>query len=73
MNENNEIPSEGSSAVEQAELKVLGKENYQKAEIVHYFANTHPWFHPLLAIAVLTVVAGFVWFIKRKRQPKANS
>jgi cobalamin biosynthesis Mg chelatase CobN len=64
---------EGSPAVEQAEQHILGAENYQKAEVVHQFADTHPWFHPLVIVVIILVVAGVGWLIKRKmNQQEAN-
>lgn len=59
--------SEGSPAVEQAEKQVLGNANYQKVEVVHRFADTHPWFHPLLAAGVVIVVVCVAVFLIRYR------
>lgn len=45
MNEQTETGGEGSPAIEQTEKQILGNDAYQKAEVVHRFADTHPWFH----------------------------
>jgi hypothetical protein len=60
MNEQSEAGGEGSPAVERAEKQVLGTDTYQKAEVIHRFADTHPWFHPLLlgGFAILVLCVG---------------
>ena len=67
MNEQATISGEGSPAVEQAEQRVLGQENYQKAEVVHRFADTHPWVHPLLIALGILIVVGIGWLIMRRK------
>ena len=47
---------EGNPAVEQAERQALGNENYQKAEVVHRFADTHAWFHPALVVGSVGLI-----------------
>ena len=70
MNESAETHGEGSPAIEQAEQNALGTTTYQKAEIVHRFADSNPWFHPLVlgVGAILIVVIGIlVWRLLRKK------
>jgi uncharacterized membrane protein len=42
---------------------VLGETNYQKIEVVHRFADAHPYVHPLLLGAVIVIVVGIVYFL----------
>jgi hypothetical protein len=56
--------SEGIPAVEQVEKKVLGN-NYQSVEVVHRFADTHPWFHPVLAIGAIVIVVCIALVLSR--------
>ncbi len=58
---------EGSAAVEHLEQQILGNKNYQKVEVVHRFADSHPWFHPLLVIGIVAVIVGIAWLIKRNK------
>ena len=68
MNESS-TNSEGSPAVEQAERQVLGSTTYQKVEVVHQFADTHLWFHPVLLGVIVLIAAGvLVFFVRRSRQ-----
>lgn len=46
---------EGSPQMEAAERHILGAENYEKAEVVHRFADTHPWFHPTLLLGTVAI------------------
>ena len=62
--------SEGSPAVEQAEKQILGNENYQKVEVVHRFADSHPYFHPLLIVGIIAIIAPAIFFVIRHRQKK---
>ena len=70
MHEMAESSGEGSPAVEQVEKQILGTENYQKAEVVHRFADENQWVHPLLiGGSVVVIVCGILltrYFLKRR-------
>lgn len=63
---------EGSSAIEQAEQKALGTTTYNKVEVVHRFADTHPWFHPLLVGIGIAVLVGVVLLVMKLRQKRGT-
>ena len=60
---------EGSPAIERAEQQALGTSTYQKVEVVHRFADTHTWFHPLLVFSILAITAvgvgSVLWWRKK--------
>ena len=58
---------EGNPEIEKLEQQTLGTSTYQKAEVVHKFADENPWFHPLLIVIALAVVGGIVWLVMRRR------
>ena len=64
MNEQSSA-GEGNPAVEQAERQALGNENYQKAEVVHRFADSHTLFHPALIAGGLVLIV-FVIVMQRR-------
>lgn len=69
MNESSEMHVEGNPEIEQAEQKALGTTTYEKVEVVHEYANTHPWFHPTLAIGgavVIVCVIQVIFFILKR-------
>ena len=71
MNEVAEIHAEGSPGIEQAELKTLGTTTYQKAEVVHRFADSHPWFHPLIIGVGIVLIFLIGIFLLRTFQKKS--
>lgn len=66
VNESTTTPQEGSPAVEQAEKQVLGETNYQKVEVVHRFADSHPYIHPLLLGVVALIIIGVLFFLTKR-------
>ncbi|HVY72764.1 MAG TPA: hypothetical protein VG984_01780 [Candidatus Paceibacterota bacterium] len=66
MNESATSSGEGSPAVEQAEKQVLGNQNYQKVEVVHRFADSHPWVHPALLGGIALIAAAAIIFVVRR-------
>jgi hypothetical protein len=56
---------EGNPAVEQAEKQVLGDSNYQKVEVVHRFADAHPYVHPLLIGTAGLIIIGIIFLVIR--------
>jgi hypothetical protein len=66
MHENSTTSQEGSPGVEQAERQVLGETNYQKAEVVHRFADSHPYVHPLLIGITVLILAGVAFPVIRR-------
>ena len=65
----NESAGEGSPGIERAEQQALGTSTYQKVEVVHHFADTHPWFHPLLVVGILalaTLAVAGLWRMRKK-------
>jgi hypothetical protein len=76
MNEANEqstltsSTSERSPAVEQAERQLLGNGAYQKAEVVHNYASTHPWVHPTLIAGLVALVIGIAYWLWSRRTSK---
>ena len=72
MNNYSNLAQEGSPEVEQAERQVLGETNYQKAEVVHRFADTHPWFHPVLLVSVALVMVGIGYGVRRHFKMENN-
>ncbi len=72
MNEQSISTGEGNPAAERAEQHILGSENYQKAEVVHRFAETHPWFHLTLAVGAVVIVLGITFFVRRYIRSKAD-
>jgi hypothetical protein len=57
--------TEGNPAVEEAERQFFGNENYQKAEVVHRFADTHAWLHPLLGVVAVAVLVCVVLLLRK--------
>jgi hypothetical protein len=73
MNEGDtNINVEGSRAVEQAEQKILGNENYQKVEVIHRFADTYNWVYPVFISGTLLIIVSIillmVYRIKNKKE-----
>ncbi len=69
MNEHS--AAERNPTVEHAEQQALGTTTYQKAEVVHQYADSHPWVHPvLLVVAVIIILAAILY--KRKVTPKGD-
>ena len=64
---------EGNPAVEQAEKQVLGDANYQKVEIVHRFADSHPYVHPLLLGIAAPVIIGIIFFLTQRMRKRSET
>lgn len=72
MDEHNSTSLEGNPSIEQAEQNALGTNNYQKVEVVHRFADSHPWLHPLLGGIGIVLVIGIGLFVWQFLQKKSN-
>lgn len=68
MNEQASATGEGNPDIERAEQQALGTSTYQKVEVVHRFADSHPWLHPLLIVGILAIGILGVAFVLRMRK-----